>query len=183
MPARKNMQCHACRHREHARGVSVLALSRRYGITTDALYRHRKIHLSPQLKAKLLQGPDTAIDLDRLRETESQSLLANLVALRRRLFASFDYAEEMGDTHLLTRVSSQIHTNLEITGKLIGDLGTGSTTINNVLIQPTYVHMRCELVKALAPYPEARAAVAAVLHTIESKAADAITADGRTLAQ
>jgi transposase-like protein len=188
MPARRAPQCSCCKHRENtsidlglSRGVSVLALSRRYGVTTDSLYRHRKLHLSPQLRAKLLQGPDTEIDLDKLRETESQSLLANLVALRRRLFASFDYAEEMGDTHLLTRVSSQIHTNLEITGKLIGDLGVaGSTT--NILVLPTYVEMRVELVRALAPFPEARVAVAQVLHAIESKAADAIVADKRELA-
>jgi hypothetical protein len=187
---RRVPKCHCCAHREHtaidvalARGVSVLALSRRYGLTTDSIYRHRKLHIPPQLKAKLLAGPDTSIDLDKLRETESQSLLANLIALRNRLFALFDYAEEQGDTHLLTRVSSQLHKNLQVTGELVGDLGAGSTTtINNVLIMPAYVEMRVELVKALAPFPEARAAVAQVLHQIENKAAADITADGRRLA-
>jgi hypothetical protein len=66
---------------------------------------------------------------------------------------------------------------------LVGSLTTGSTTINNILIMPAYVEMRVELVKALQPYPEARQAVAAVLHTIEHKAADAIQADSRELAR
>ena len=153
-----------------ARGVAVSALARRYGVSTDALYRHRR-HIPPQLKAKLLAGPDIEMDLDKLREIESQSLLANLVALRRRLFAALDLAEENGDGFMLTRVSSQLHVNLETTGKLLGDLGIGSTNITNILIQPAYVEMRVELVRALAPFPEARQAVAAVLHELEGKAA------------
>ena len=111
------------------------------------------------------------------------ALLANLIALRGRLFASLDVAEEAGDGNMLARVAGQLHRNLEITGELVGSLTTGSTTINNILIMPAYVEMRVELVKALQPYPEARQAVAAVLHTIEHKAADAIQADSRELAR
>src|SRR5262249_32349728 len=169
--AKPGPQCSICKHREHAvidlalaRGVSVAALARRYGISTDILYRHRKAHIPPQLRAKLIAGPDTDIDLDKLRETESQSLLANLVPLRHRLFAALDLAEENGDGFMLTRVSSQLHVNLETTGKLLGDLGIGSTNVTNILIQPAYVEMRVELVRALAPFPQAREAVAAVLH-------------------
>jgi hypothetical protein len=182
-------KCSICRHREHAsidlalvRGVSMGALARRYKVGADSLYRHRKSHLPPQLLAALLAGPDLDIDLDKLRETESQSLLANLIAIRRRLFASLDTAEEHGDGNMISRVAGQLHRNLEITGKLVGDLAMGATTINNVLVMPAYVEMRVELVRALAPFPEARQAVAAVLHTIEHKAADAVRAETRELA-
>src|SRR5262249_10520932 len=181
MAARRDLQCCACRHRERpaidlalSRGVSVSALARRYGLSSSILYRHRKAHIPPQLRARLLAGPHIEIDLDQLRESESQSLLANLVGLRRRLFAALDLAEENGDGLMLTRVSSQLHINLEMTGKLLGDLGIGSTTVNNVLITPTYVEMRVELVRALTPFPEARQAVAAALHRLESKAAEGI---------
>jgi hypothetical protein len=109
-------------------------------------------------------------------------LLANLVALRHRLFAALDIAEEHSDVFTLARISAQLHTNLELTGKLLGDLGLGVTTINNVLVMPAYVEMRVELVKALAPFPEARHAVAAVLHQLEGKAAADIAADKRELA-
>ena len=186
---KRRPQCTVCGHREHAaidlglaRGVSLGALARRYRLGHDSIYRHSKNHLPPQLRAALLAGPDVDIDLDKLRETESQSLLANLIAIRRRLFASLDTAEEHGDGNMISRVAGQLHHNLEITGKLLGDLGVGSTTINNVLVMPAYVEMRVELVRALAPFPEARQAVAAVLHTIEHKAADAVHADTRELA-
>jgi hypothetical protein len=187
---KKGVKCSVCGHRELqainlalARGVSVTALVRRYKLGPDSIYRHRNKHLPATVRAKLLCGPDVEIDLDKLKESESQSLLANLVALRHRLFAALDTAEEYNDAGMLTRVSSQLHANLELTGKLLGDLGVGSTTNVNVLVLPAYVELRVALVQALASFPEARQAVAAVLHGLESKAADAIKADTRDLAK
>src|SRR5262245_15141502 len=175
---KRGTQCTVCAHREAsaidlalARGVSVTALARRYDLGTDSIYRHRVNHLPATVRAKLLAGPDIEIDLDKLRESESQSLLANLVALRHRLFAALDASEEYNDAGMLTRVSSQLHANLELTGKLLGDLGVGSSTTVNVLVMPQYVELRVALVQALASFPEARQAVAAVLHQLESKAA------------
>jgi hypothetical protein len=165
-----------------ARRVSVTALSKRYQLGHDSIYRHAKNHLTPQLRASLLAGPDCDLDLDRLRETESQSLLANLVGLRHRLFASLDSAEDAGDGSMLARVAGQLHTNLELTGKLLGDLGVGHTTVTNVLISAPYVELRVELINALAPFPEAKRAVAAALHCLELKAADAIKAEPREFA-
>lgn len=113
MPARRGSQCSCCRHRERAgidlalsRGVSVTALARRYTVSTDAIYRHSRNHLPAQLRARLIAGPSVeGLDLDKLRETESQSLLANLVALRHRLFATLDVAEENGDGGMISRLA------------------------------------------------------------------------------
>jgi hypothetical protein len=155
--------------------VAAPAIARRFKLGVDSVYRHSRAHLPPQLRASLLAGPDLdGVDLDKLRESESQSLLANLVALRHRLFAALDTAEEYNDAGMLTRVASQLHANLELTGKLLGDLGVGGTTNINVLIQPQYIELRVALVQALASFPEARQAVAAVLHQLESKAAESI---------
>lgn len=189
-PGSGELQCTVCRHRERAaidlalaRKVSVDAIAKRYKLGRDALYRHAKNHLPAQLRAKLLAGPSIeGLDLDRLKETESQSLLANLVALRHRLFATLDTAEAAGDGNMLSRVAGQLHHNLELTGKLLGDLGVGSTTINNVLLVPAYVEMRVALVRALQPYPEARQAVAQVLRRLEGDAAKVIEGESRELA-
>src|SRR5262249_47499408 len=176
----KGRACKRCQHRERsaidlalARGVSTGAIGKRYGISSDSVYRHRRNHLPPQLRAKLIAGPNIELDLDKLKETESQSLLANLVALH-RLFASLDVAEECGDSAMVCRVTAQLHQNLELTGKLLGDLGVGHSVTQNILIQPAYVEMRVALVDALAAFPEARKAVAAVLHGLEAKAAQDI---------
>lgn len=191
MAARLGTQCSVCQHREAAginlalaRRVATTALSKRYGVSTDSLKRHRANHMPPQLRAQLLAGPDIeGVDLDKLRETESQSLLLHLVALRNRLFATLDVAENCADGNMLARIAAQLHRNFELVGKLLGDLAVGGTTVNNVLIAPQYLEMRIELVRALMPFPEARAAVAQVLHAIEDKSAAAVAADRRELAR
>jgi hypothetical protein len=60
---------------------------------------------------------------------------------------------------------------------LLGDLGVGHNVTQNILIQPAYLEMRVALVGALATFPEARQAVAAVLHRLEDRAAADIAAD------
>jgi len=178
---RRSVRCNVCRHKDLAgidlalaRGIAVQALAKRYEVSTDSLYRHAKAHLPPQLRAQLISAaPDLgSVDLDKLRETESQSLLSHLVAIRGRLFGSLDFSEEHGDSNMVARITSQLHQNLELTGKLLGTLGTGHTTINNSLIvtSEAYVQMRVAMLRALRPFPEAAQAVAQVLHTIEHEA-------------
>src|SRR5262245_2959889 len=162
--AKRGPQCSVCSHRELAqintalaRGVAAPAIARRFKLGADSVYRHSRNHLPPQLRASLLAGPNLeGVDLDKLKEDESQSLLANLVALRHRLFAAVDCAEEYQDAGMLTRVAGQLHANLELTGKLLGDLGVGGTTNVNVLIQPQYIELRVALVGALSAFPEAK---------------------------
>lgn len=172
-------KCTICTHRERAAidlalagGLSMGAIGKRYGLSRDALYRHRQNHLPPTLRAKLLAGPNLDLDLDQLREQESQSLLAHLVALRHRIFAHLDTAEEVGDNFAAARAVSQLHTNLETTAKLLGELGVGhqNVTVTNLLISPDYIALRLALVEALRAHPEAAANVARVLHNIERKA-------------
>lgn len=190
---KRGQRCTVCDHRERAaidlavcRGVTPRALAVRYRVGLHSLYRHAKNHLTAPMRAALIAGPSLeGVDLDKLRENESQSLLMHLVALRNRLFSALDVAEESGDAHMTSRVAGQLHKNFELTGELLGQLGmTGGTTINvgNLLIAPAYVELRISLVKALRPFPEAAQAVATVLHTIEHKAAAAITSQSRELA-
>jgi hypothetical protein len=132
-------QCSTCRHRERsaidlalARGIAMAALSRKYRLSRDSLYRHRAKHLPPQLKAQLLAGPSiTGLDLDKLRETESQSLLAHLISLRHRLFGHLDLAEEHGDLYAAnrtTRVKSRTRSGSSVSASSHHDCGSRPTT-------------------------------------------------------
>lgn len=189
MAKKLSTRCLCCSHRERpaidlalSRGVSAHAVGRRYGVGKDSAHRHFANHVPPQLRAKLLAGPDLDIDLDRLRETESQSLLMNLASLRARLFASLDLAEENGDGHMLAQLSGQLHRNIELVGKLVGELNTGNTSTVNIMLAPMYLELRHALFAALAPFGDARLAVAAAIHKLEARAADSIAATDRTFA-
>jgi lambda repressor-like predicted transcriptional regulator len=173
---KRGPRCSVCAHQERrqidlglARGVSVTALSRQFSLSRDTLYRHLRLgHLPAQERAALVAGPDMGgLSLEQLQAREGASLLAHLVAIRNRLLNAMDLGERFADVALVTKATAQLHENLALTGRLVGQLATGSTTINNFLIQPEYVDFRTKLLKALAPFPEARVAVAAVLNSTE----------------
>lgn len=70
-------RCTVCAHRECAainlaisHGISSKAIAGRYGLGHDAVLRHSQNHLPPQLRAKLIAGPELGVDLDKLRSTE-----------------------------------------------------------------------------------------------------------------
>jgi hypothetical protein len=65
---------------------------------------------------------------------------------------------------------------LELVGKLLGQLVQRHES-TSLLVSPDYLQLRSMLVQALRPFPEAARAVAAALHTLESKAATDITAN------
>jgi hypothetical protein len=148
-------------------------MARHYGLSTDALYRHLNAgHTPAKDRARLIAGPDMqGLSVEALREREGSSLLAHLVAIRNRLLNALDLGEKYQDVILVTKAASQLHENLSITGRLVGQLATGNTTnITNVLIQPEYIGFRARLLKALTPFPEARLAVAEVLNATEHEA-------------
>jgi hypothetical protein len=182
----KGPQCSICRHPARAeletgmvRGVAVPALARRFACSEDALRRHKANHITQTQKAAILAGPELeGVDLSKLREVEERSSLANLHAIRHRLWAALDYAEQHGDVNQIARVTAQLHKNAELGQLMVGGLHTGTTNItNNILISAEYINLRMSLVKVLQGFPEAARAVAEVLNVIEAKAADEIAAE------
>jgi hypothetical protein len=162
-----------------AAGVPSRTIARKYDISKDVVLRwSKKIPL--QLKAKryvgLLKATD---DLEKLRVEESDNLLKNLAMQRARLLLCQDKAIALEDLLAIARLSSQIHTNLELVGKYLGEFARHSVQTNiSLLVTPEYLKLRTVLLQALADFPEAKYAVAAVLHDIEGAAAQEPVANG-----
>jgi hypothetical protein len=165
-------EARAAIERDLAIGRPLRQLAKKYGLSKDALLRHKK-KLPPQLKAAMLaQSLRPEMDLERLRTSEGEGLLANLSAQRAKLLLWQDAMQEAGQFQICTHISAQIHRNLEIVGKLLGELSVHHVVSNvSVLVSPQYLELRSALLRALQPYPEARRAVADTLHRIESEAA------------
>lgn len=151
-----------------ASGVGIDALSRKFDIQRDALYRHKR-KMPPQVLAALrYKSSDTDIDLEALRKSESEGILQHLVAVRGLIYSQMDQCQSMADSNGFFRGTSQIHRNLEITGNLLGDLNSGDQHLHlHLTSTPEYVRLRSLLQSALARYPEAAEAVARVLSTVE----------------
>jgi hypothetical protein len=153
-------------------GVPSRTIARKYDISRDIVLRWSK-KLPSQLRAKryvgLLKATD---DLEKLRIEESDNLLKNLAMQRARLLLAQDAAIAIEDLSVIARLSAQIHQNLELVGKYLGEFAKVSVQTNiSLLVTPEYLKLRSALLQALADFPEAKFAVAAVLHDLEGAAA------------
>ena len=183
MGRRRRTTCTICQNDRRAQielglvhRVPGRVLAKRFGVSADALKRHKRNHLTPQQAAALLaaQRP-TEIDLEALEASESEGLLAQLVAQRARLQTYAEQALELGDTKAAIQVERGVISNLELVAKLLGQLVTRhEVRSTSILISHDYLELRSVLVKALAPYPEAARAVGAALHALETRAAQEI---------
>ena len=153
-----------------ARRISVTVLAKRYGLHTDAIYRHRKGHVPPTVLHDLRKKADMPeAELEKLRVTESNALLEHLVVQRARLYKLVDSCEEVGDFAHAIVGHTRITANLELTGKLLDVFASHAPVHQNITISADYLRLRQVLLQALRPFPEARRAITEALRTIEAE--------------
>jgi hypothetical protein len=159
-------------------GVAARVLGDRSELSKDAILRHARNHLTPAQRAAILNAQKpTAIDLDALRTSESEGLIASLVAQRARLLVKADFAAEHGDIKGSVAAENAITANLTLVAKLLGQLiQVHDVRHTNLLVSPDYLKLRSTLIAALRPFPDAARAVGEALHRLESDAALDITA-------
>jgi hypothetical protein len=153
-----------------AMGMQVKALAKKYGFDVQVLYRYKKDMPASRKAAILAAHTSPGVDLDKLRIVESEGLLAHLIAQRGRCHEAIDLAIEYGDLKAWHLFEGDITRNLELTGKLLGELGVG-TTVNTILLagHPEYLQLRHALMSALIKYPAAKKAVLTALKSVETE--------------
>jgi hypothetical protein len=132
-------------------GVPYRAITGQKNITRSALLRHKKHHL-PRSLIRARQAKETA---------SANNLLADVCNLKRRAERIFRKAEKSGDDRIALAALREARGTVELLAKLAGELQDGPTI--NVLGSPQYQILQQTIITTLAPYPEARVAVAQAL--------------------
>lgn len=181
-------QCTICRHSERgaievsiSRGASYKTVARRHNVSAAAISRHRKNHMSEQLRERsaaiALTGRE--VSLQELRRDESEGLLGHIVNQRGRIYSLLDRAEEE-DFRLAIGLHARLTANIELEARLLNEIGGHTTTVTqNLIVAPAYLQLRAALLRALAPgeFAAARKAVVSALRSIEAPQPD----DGNTI--
>jgi DNA-binding transcriptional ArsR family regulator len=128
-------------------GEAYRKISERFGVSPAALSRHLRRHL-----VALLAGR---------REVEADNLLEQVADLQRQAQAIKDKAEAAGDLKTALQGIRELVRIIELLAKLRGELDT--RPVVNVLLSSEWLQVRAVLLRALAPFPEARQAAAAAL--------------------
>ena len=128
-------------------GVLYRSVAKRFELSESAVYRHMIEHLPVHLlKARELEDVARADDL-----------LEQVSNLQAHALHILECAEKVGDLRTALAAISQARDNLELLGKLAGELDERAVT--NVLISSEWLQLRAVIVAALESHPGAREAV------------------------
>lgn len=151
-------------------GIPYRILTEKYGPSSASLSRHRNEHLPAHLARA--HESEQAKRLTKLEEHQTarvngntQQALDVAAQLRAINAACLEILQKSraSEKHSISLGAvDRIHRQLELQAKLLGELQEGGPTVN-VLVAPEWREVRVTVLQALAPYPEARAAVAEVL--------------------
>ena len=153
-------RCTVCDHPERngidqalVTGAPYRSVAKRFGLSESAVYRHKTEHLPAHLlKAREVEEVAQADDLlEQVRDLQAHAL--NIL----------ERAEKAGDLRTALAAISQARSNLELLGKLAGELD--ERPVVNLSVSPEWLELRTVIVGALEPHP---AAHTAVLRTLES---------------
>lgn len=138
-------------------GEAARTLASRYGtLGRMAMHRHAAGHLPAALaKAEAVREIVTAGAL----LSEANRLYATATAV-------MDEARAGGDNDLALKAITTAGRLLSLLGELLGELNR--TPQINILVSPEWIGVRAALFSALAPYPDARTAVADRLLELEA---------------
>jgi hypothetical protein len=115
----------------------------------DALARHRE-----HLPLHLVKAQDAA------EVAQADTLLDRLLSLNAETMAILKEARtgRIKDNELALRAIARAEKQLELQGKLLGELND-APTVNILMTSPEWVTLRSTIILALEPYPQARTAV------------------------
>ena len=153
-------RCTTCAHPKRreidrllATGTPAAEVAQRFNLVDRSVRRHAESHVPASVQSAAKQD-EQAREIDVLAEVKqlyriTMSILARNAQEPRTALGAIREARG----------------NLELLGKLLGDLDERPQV--NVLIAPQWITIRGALLKALVPYPEARAAVAEALLEVD----------------
>jgi len=148
--------CTICSHPQRAAidkalvtgGATFRNIAQRWGLSTTAVFRHRAEHLpAALLKAQEAEEVRQALDV-----------IVQLKFINGAALTVLRDARASGEGELVLKAVDRVMKQIELQAKLLGDLD--DRPVVNVLVSPEWVQLRAQLVHALAPYPDARQAVA-----------------------
>jgi hypothetical protein len=160
--------CITCNHPDLAAidralvsGLNNQEIARKYGISKDALNRHKLSHLS-RATVKLAEKRE---------DRRAASLLDRVEELYEEARSILEATKAEGRHALSLSAIDRLNKTLELIGKLTGQLDDRPTQTVNVLVAPDWLAVREAMFEVLARHPAAQAEVAARLLELEARPA------------
>jgi hypothetical protein len=156
-------RCTVCDHPEShgidealVTGAPYRSVARRFELSESAVYRHKTEHLP----AHLLKAREVE------EVAQADHLLEQVRNLQAHALNILERAEKAGDLRTALAAIYQARGNLELLGKLAGELD--ERPVVNLNVSPEWLELRAVIVGALEPHPAAHGAVLRALEGVGS---------------
>ena len=156
-------RCTVCDHPEShgidealVTGAPYRSVARRFELSESAIYRHKTEHLP----AHLLKAREVE------EVAQADHLLEQVRNLQAHALNILERAEKAGDLRTALAAIYQARGNLELLGKLAGELD--ERPVVNLNVSPEWLELRAVIVGALEPHPAAHGAVLRALEGVGS---------------
>jgi hypothetical protein len=154
-------RCTACDHPERhsideilVTGAPYRSVAKQFELSESAVYRHKTEHL-PTYLLKAREAAEVA---------QADDLLNQVRSLQTHVLDILERAEKAGDLRTALAAISQARGNLELLGKLAGELD--ERPVVNLNVSPQWLELRAVIVGALEPHPAAHTAVLRALESV-----------------
>jgi hypothetical protein len=135
-------------------GAPYRSVAKQFELSESAVYRHKTEHLP----AHLLKAREVE------EATRADDLLEQVRNLQAHALHILECAEKAGDLRTALAAISQARGNLELLGKLAGELDERPQV--NLNVSPQWLELRAVIVGALEPHPAAHTAVLRALERV-----------------
>ena len=139
--------------------------------------RHWSSHVDEERRSALSFGPVAREHLATHLAEESTSVIDHYRAVRAGIYALFDAAISAGDRSGGALLAGRLHENLAAMARLTGQLASSPLVqvnqTNVFLGDPAFARFQSQLIAALRPFPDARAAVIREFERLESTSNEA----------
>ena len=156
-------RCTVCDHPEShgidealVTGAPYRSVAKRFELSESAVYRHKTEHLP----AHLLKAREVE------EVAQADHLLEQVRNLQAHALNILERAEKAGDLRTALAAIYQARGNLELLGKLAGELD--ERPVVNLNVSPEWLELRAVIVGALEPHPAAHGAVLRALEGVGS---------------
>ena len=178
------VKCQVCKHEKReaidsaiVAGLPLRTIGKQFGVGKNIVERHKRLHLMQSLAdtpaAREATRADVLLTQLQSQQARADRLYQQAERILQRAQKRRDHGTSLAAIRTAASTLAEYRNSLELLAKLAGQLRESPTI--NVLISSEWGRVRGAVIIALAPFPDARAAVSQALLAlaIEPGSADA----------
>ena len=165
-----------------ANGITQDRIAVRFGVSVDAVWRHKQKMTPERLVLLRYRKGDSPIDLEKLKQGEGEATVQRNVAMMAELWGLYQIAVDAGDLKTAVRTAREYRGYNELQAKLVGELVQGDRHLHlAVSDSPAFRRLVAVVMAWAADKPDLATQLSQILEETERHAQEAPLLEGHAV--